>query len=249
MGANLVIRVAHSSGRWDASTEALERNVRRLRRHHSIVTRTELTRPGVKSALSWPEDGWGLWHPKGAADDCSIEWDRDVWDCEDRAVLPLTHIRIHTESGFLKPPCTAVLATLRHLVTRLRVEVSVWHLDLENTPLRREAARQERAALRAHWHNRRLHDPSVELIGQGDLNLDQRHRSQRDLVRRQMLDGTGMVNLWESHPLPAGGTHGPHLLDATLATIPGRSQLIRDDNSSDHRPYESELETRVPVPA
>jgi hypothetical protein len=235
MGPNVFIRAAHSSGKWDGPDDAFKAEVTRLRKNHSLVTRTEETKPIPEEAT------WRVWHPEGA--DCSIEWDAEVWKVVDLGQLQLTSIRIHTEKGFLKPPCSATLATLEHRESGLRVHWSTAHLDLENTPLRRQAAQQERIGLSNHWSRAMHRMPDIHQVFQGDINLDQRSRADRELTGQ--LIPHGMVNLWAG-ALPAeGGTHGQAVLDVALSTLPGRVQLLADDSSSDHRPFEADYHARV----
>lgn len=44
---------------------------------------------------------------------------------------------------------------------------------------------------------------------------------------------------WSGHMPPKGkGTHGSRLIDGTMATAKAtKCQLLKDDDSSDHRPY------------
>lgn len=242
----VVVKGFHNSGRFDRNQDpAFDANVRRMRAAgRSFGTRTELSHPGNRKELTWPGDGWGLWHPVtdyGPAN-CAIEWDHDVWEPIEKTTLPLTDERITTKGGFLLPPSLAVVAVLGHLQTGIELEIVAGHMNLHNTPKRDAAWREEAATLRAHWIRSQRQHPQRRRVGQLDVNRTQRLARNRALVQRTMLHGTGMRNLWVGQlPPPREGTHGRAVLDVTFSDLPGVLSLLRDDASSDHRPYEAEL--------
>lgn len=239
------LKVFHNSGRWDRSDELLERNVRRLRRGgRSIGTRTEMSSRDFKDELHWPEDGWGHFHPMtdfGLAN-CSIEWDKDLWERVSEEVLQLTEIRVRTQKGHLQPPSLMPIVVLRHQVLDLELEVSTAHMNLHNTPLRDKAWHEEAATANAHWRRSRRKHPDRQLLFMADVNRTQRLVSNQRLLAREMQHGAGLHNLWVGNLPAAGGTHGHRaVLDVALSTMPGRSYLLDDDASSDHRPFGSDI--------
>lgn len=240
------VKAFHNSGRWDRSPDLLERNVRRMRRDgRTLGTRTEMGSAEFTDELDWPKDGWGHYHPRDAEKrltDCTIEWDEDLWRLEDAYTVQLTKIRIHTARGFPLPFSQMPVVLLWNLEDKRHLLVGAAHMALANTELRRLAWRDEANTIRDHFAEKHREHPGWELLWQGDGNRNQRLRVNRELVRRHMLRGTGMHNLWAVRRPLTGGTHGTRsLLDLTLTTMDGKSRLLPDDGSSDHRPYESVL--------
>jgi len=242
------IKTFHNSGRWDASDELLERNVHRMRTGgRTLGTRTELTTAAHHAELSWPDDGWGVYHPTnpetGNRLDCAVEWDQEVWRRVESYVLTLNADRLHTARGFLLPPSRMPVAVLEHRETGRMLELGAFHLQLANTARRQAAWGVETAAIRRHSVDVRRQHPGWEQIYQGDGNRNQRLVVNRRLVEEHLLAGTRLRNCWEGHIPRSGGTHGPRsILDLTVSTVRGGSRLLPDDASSDHRPYETELQ-------
>jgi len=228
----------HSSGKWKLTdSHAFDVNVRRMRHHpRTIVTRTEATDPSFSAQLRWPGDGWGQWHPKGLGDDCSVEWDQAVWHVEDRGVLQLTEIQIHTEKGHLQPPVALTWALLVHRATEIELEVGVAHLDLSNTALRRQANKEECHMLNEHYRESQRVNPRRRHLLQMDGNRDQRQTIWQRYFQAELMLGTSLRTGWHK-PLPKQGTHGNRLLDVAIADFPIHSELLPDDPSSDHRPF------------
>jgi hypothetical protein len=233
------IRVAHSSGKWLLTdTPQFQRNVRRLRQTHTLVTRTEATDRDFNDVLNWPDDGWGIHHPSaGVGHDCSVEWDQAEWKVLAKGVLVLTDIRIRTEGGFLLQPCALTWAVLVNRLNGAELEVGAAHLDLSNTPKRREANLESCHTLRRHYHQQGERHPDRHFMINFDGNRDQRTKRYRDYFRRELMAGTGLHSGW-SPPLPRQGTHGRAVLDLTATDLRGESRLLPDDASSDHRPKE-----------
>lgn len=235
------VQTAHSSGKWSSTdAPAFDRNVRRMRQGHSLVSRTEATAAQFDHEIHWPSDGWGHWHPTGSLGrDCAVEWDQDVWEKLDHGVLQLTKHRITTESGHLQPPVCLTWALLRHRRADIELEFGAAHLDLDNTELRRRANLDECWSLRQHYGaSKRQHKRRRHLL-QMDGNRNQRELKWRAYFARELFAGTGMRTGWRA-PYPAQGTHGRALLDLSAADFPIRSRIMADDTSSDHRPYETE---------
>ena len=238
-------RTAHSSGRWDRSPDLLAKNVARMREGgRSIVTRTEMGRPAFSELLD-TGDNWRHYHPDtehGLAD-CSVEWDGDVWRKVRTFIWELTNIRVFTRRGFQLPPTIAVCVLLEHRETGREVLVVTFHRNLKNTARRRLARASEARSLRAHVIQQQRKHPDRKVLLQFDENSNQRLGWLRGILWASVCRGTNLRNLWKK-PLPEKGTHGRSLLDVTLATMRGRSWLLADDGSSDHRPYATELEWR-----
>ena len=240
----MIIRTAHSSGRWDRSPELLARNIARMREGgRTIVTRTEMGRNDFHNLLL-TGDSWRAHHPltdHGRAD-CSIEWNTHVWRCERAFTKQLTEIRVFTRLGFQLPPTIAVCALLKHHSTGRELMVATFHRNLKNTARRRAARAAEARTLRAFVRTQQAKHPDRAVVLQFDENSNQRLPWLRGILRATVQQGTRLRNLWVGHLPENGGTHGRSLLDVTLSTLPGRSWLLADDESSDHRPYASEME-------
>lgn len=239
-----VVRTVHSSGRWDRSAESLAANVKRTRKHGSIVTRTEVTRNAHHATIARPDDGWGVYHPRtadGDWTDCLVEWDQRIWEKVEAYLLPLSTIQIRNRNGFALPLSSMPVVVLRHRETHRHAVAGSFHLQLANTARRRAAWREETAAIRRFSANVTREHPGWVQILQGDVNRNQRVPLNRANLRRAAQEGTRLRNLWAAGLPEHGGTHGRSLLDVTLTTMRGRSWLLPDDASSDHRPYASEM--------
>jgi hypothetical protein len=241
----MIIKTAHNSGLWtEVGTDAFNRNVKRMRQDgRTIVTRTELTSADSTKHLKIRNDGWGVYHPitKYGPANCAIEWDQSVWKRLDKGYLELTDIRIKTKKGFLQPPSILVWVVLEHRRTGLEVLVSVAHHNLDNTPLRAQAWREEGATLVAfHKASARKH-PKRKRIHQGDLNKNWRETDERNAVMAHYV-APGMMNAWKTGIPARGGTHGPRgLIDHIITDGVGTCRLLQDDGSSDHRPIEGRI--------
>jgi hypothetical protein len=232
------MNVIHNSGKWDAPLKAFMSNVRRLRKETDLITRTEMTTDGKDKALRTEPTEWSVWHPQ--KHDCSIEWKRSVWAVEHPGKSrPLSKIRVHTKSGFLRPPCTLEYVVLRNRLSDRVVLFGVTHMDLANTPLRVLSWLQSGRNLNKFVKAIHKEHPKWEVVINMDCNRNQKLAVNRALLRRVIQSGTRLKNLWVGVIPPKGGTHGRSLLDVTLSTLNGESFLIDDDNSSDHRPFKS----------
>lgn len=237
----------HSSGEWDQPWRLFEDNVRRTRGGgRSLGTRTEVTAGKHNQAL-YQDDGWEVFHPPsqftGGWIDCSVEWDAAVWKLRSSGLVTLNPDRLHTAKGFLLPPSTMPLVFLEHRVIGQTVVLGAFHLQLANTELRRAAWRVECEAIRSLSLELRRDHPGWEQVFQGDVNRNQRITALRDAVQARMLRGTRLRNAWVGHLPARGGTHGAwSILDLTVSTMRGRSFLLGDDASSDHRPFQTDLE-------
>lgn len=237
------ISIGHSSGKWDrTNTPSFGLSVRTMRGGgRTVVTRTEATAVSFNDKVNIPDDGWGVWHPPtGMGHDCSVEWDQDEWHKIDRGVLQLTDIRIRTKGGFLLEPCALTWTVVENRFTHTEVEVGSAHLDLSNTPLRRRANLEECHTLRTHYGTQRHLHPLREFILDFDGNRDQRQAKYRAYFRSEMFAGTNLHSAWHQ-PYPTMGTHRRALLDLTATSMTGKTRLLPDDSSSDHRPMESDL--------
>jgi len=92
-----------------------------------------------------------------------------------------------------------------------------------------------------YWNNKRQKDhPHMALIV-ADWNVDFFSSTWRDRVQEYF---PSMFLGWKGSMPPNGqGTHGNRLIDGTMATVKTNwCDLLKDDNSSDHRPYGEALQ-------
>lgn len=242
-----ILKTFHSSGEWNQPAALVEHNVRRMRGGgRSVGTRTEVTTAAHDEALR-QDDGWDVHHPRSPFTDgfvdCAVEWDAEVWRLVEARVVTLNAERLHTAKGFLLPPSTMPLVVLQHRELGRHLVVGAFHMQLANTARRRAAWRVEAATIRQTSADLRVTHPGWEQVFQGDGNRNQRITALRDAVQARMLRGTKLRNAWVGNLPARGGTHGPRsILDLTVSTMRGRSFLLGDDTSSDHRPYQTNLE-------
>ena len=245
------LRAFHSSGEWDQPHALVEANVRRMRKGgRSFGTRTEVTTEAHHEALH-QDDGWHVYHPHASEVarelrtfvDCAVEWDGDVWSLRSTSLVVLNTQRLHTAKGFLLPPSTLPMVVLEHRETGRHMVLGAFHMALANTSARRAAWWVEAAKIGQTSRDLRVKHPGWEQVFQGDGNRNQRITALRDAVQARMLRGTKLRNCWVGNLPARGGTHGPRsILDLTVSTMRGRSFLLPDDTSSDHRPYQTDLE-------
>lgn len=232
------VKTFHHSGRWDRPASRLAHSVQVTRKGGSIGTRTEMGSKAQDEVLkAW--DNWAVYHPltRYGYADCSIEWDLAEWQIVDRGLLTLSSLRIYTSKGHLKAPSLMPWVRLRHVDHGQLLNVGTAHMQLANTHTRRKGWKQEAASVRDWFADNQVSN----VLYQADLNRDQRLQPMRWKVNRELVHGSGVHNLWAGHRPAHGGTHGPKLLDTALTNLAGRSYLLADDDSSDHRPFGSTL--------
>lgn len=223
----------HSSSRFDRSAASLHREAVRFS-GADVVTWTEVSARGRKRALRVP--GWQVWAP--VPTDVAVSF-RVEWRVVAKGVFRPTRL---WSSGPLPRVFVAWMVLQR---AGLRVLVMVSHLPSGvewGRHWRGASSRvsQWQAAVRGwgvKW--RRLvarFGPDVSVLT-ADWNVDVRLRVWRHRVVRSF---PGLSLSWR-RPFPQGGTLGRRLVDASLSDWSGRARLLRDDRSSDHRPFREVL--------
>lgn len=237
----------HASQKWSKTDEPLfDRVVRKQRRSGAVwIKRTEMTSLAGHKSLSWPDDRWGVYHPRtpfGTWADCSIEWDQSELRKLDAGWDQLTDIRIRTKGGFLLSPCGVTWVRVQRRSDGAELMLEATHMDLANTALRRRAWHEEADTLNRRWRRLERMYPGLVIDHSTDANRNQRLKVNRQIVQTEMLARTRMRNTWLERPLPAQGTHGKAILDLQLTNAPrARVHLHIDDASSDHRPIEEDV--------
>lgn len=240
------IRHAHSSSLYDGPKSGLKDQMKRL------VTATDpsanlstLTEVGSDERTKILKDAapgeWGAWVPNASAccSDSGLMWRKSDWSLLSKDLHKLTD-KVWTDGQGRKHTTYATSAKFKHTSGRT-VFVSVAHLPSHvqngNKFYDNAQARAWKSAVDG-WHTywnkfRKAHHPDAGLIV-ADWNVDYHSKHWRQHV--QAIFPSLHLN-WQGH-MPNGGTHGKRLIDATWGTQkPTKTRLLKDDNSSDHRPY------------
>lgn len=225
----------HSSSRYDRSWSSLHRQAYRFR-GADVVTWTEVQ--GRRTALRVP--GMRVWGPGWT--DVAVSW--SGYRVRDRGAFRPTRITYVNQRGnrrglwvawmVLQRPGERVLVMVAHLPTGVQ---KAWSGNTARV-------RQWKAGV-AGWGRKvsvltNRYRPSVTMVV-ADWNVDVRHRTWRHRIDRHF---PGMNTTWRRGMLPRAGTRNRRLIDATWTDARGRARLLRDDASSDHRPYREFLTAR-----
>lgn len=236
-------RHGHSSSRYDRSVESLAKQVNRgataADPSGNLMTFTEIT--NAERASACEADGWGHFHPHDKTD-VAVMWRKSKWEKVADGTRKLTDktwlISGHTHK------LVAASVVLGDVDSNRRLWVAVVHFP-SGVQDGHGWAKDNDDAVKA-WQDglRGLHDyrqdqkknHGVDLAMLcADWNVNFKVEYFRDYVRN-VFDQ--MTCTWQK-PYPNGGTHSDRLIDATWTD--GRRErdawLLKDDDSSDHRPY------------
>lgn len=246
-----LIRHVHSSGRYDRPAPAQERALHSYAaRHADLITLTEQHNSTHRRVLKQFEANTDYDVAQGIGDgaNCAIlvdgDWEiREVWT--DRA-----SDKEQRRGPGGPPPPEYVTALVRHRRTRDQFLVSVLHLpsNVEGDWFKRGsfAGKAWRVALwleaQRNWSRhlkklRKRYKCKVIMVADWNLNF------KRPVFRVLMKSLHPKLKLtWKK--FSKAGTHHKRIIDATLTNCKIRAwaYLIKDDSSSDHRPYEEILE-------
>lgn len=247
------VKHLHSSGRYDRSNARVKRAMERYAKNHNLITLTEMHRRSRREdVLEMP--GWTVvrYFGPGDGDPAVVVKDSD-WVVVDKWRKRLTkHEQRRGPGG--PPPPHALIVLLRERGGRKKVFVTVAHLPshVEGRWFRRYRRRWygrvywrvfvwRRA--RRNWQRyvnrlRRRHHAKVMYVA--DWNLNFKRRRFRALAKAMFP----ALHLTWRKPFPRRGTHHRRIIDATITNlrVVRRAKLFRDDNSSDHRPYDEVLD-------
>lgn len=236
----------HSSSRFDRSVGSLEKAIETYIEEGSLVTFTEVAFPWRERALvEVPRWGYIL-GDKSMRDDCGIIYDKTVW----RKVSGYTKVVLQPmfwkANGEKVEPTGAAFAVLEHKETGNRLLVTVCHLPagvegpsgLAGLPNRVAAWREAHRNWNKEW-NRLAKEQHVDaILVTADWNLNIKRKVLLPLFK---AIHPGMTLVFKYKHIPAGGTHGKRWIDFSF--IRGKlkvvkyPQLLKDDASSDHRPF------------
>lgn len=236
-------RHAHSSSRYDRSPESLAKQVDRGATHEdpsaNLMTFTEIGTE--KRAKQCEADGWGHYHPHDKTD-CAVMWRKARWEKVATSTRKLTDKTWQISGDTHRLVAASVV--LKDTDSKRRMWVAVIHFPSGVQSGHGWATDNPDAV--AAWKD--------GLKGLKDYRQDQKEKHGVDLALlcadwnvalevdyfRDWIRGVfpHMRCTWRD-PYPSAGTHGDRLIDGTW-TDGGRKEqawLLRDDDSSDHRPY------------
>lgn len=219
----------HASSRFDRSFRSLDDQVERFTSTRaSVLTYTEVS--SRRGALRQP--GWGSFTPPGT--DLGIMWRRSVWRAVKMRVYRTTMLTYVQWNGYRVRQRVAVvllvhrgdgrrlLVTTAHLPSDVDRRYRIWHSAVRGWgDLVRE--------LRQRWH------PGVTIVS-ADWNVNLRKRVWRHRIDREFPNALDLK--WRRLPT---GTLGKRVIDGTWSDGVGRSRVLGQDRSSDHRPYRERL--------
>jgi hypothetical protein len=185
------------------------------------------------------DDGWAAWVPD--ASDVGIMWRKADFSPVWKEAKKLTDL-VWTDGKGRKHTTYCATALLKHTSNKT-LFLSVCHLPshvqngqkfYDNAQAR--AWKSACAGWSDYWNAKRKKDhPTLALIV-ADWNVDFFSETWRKTVQGYF---PSMFLSWSGNMPPKGkGTHGNRLIDGTMATVKATPcKLLKDDNSSDHRPY------------
>jgi hypothetical protein len=242
----------HSSSRFDRSDASLERAVRNYLSQASVVTMTEVNREGRERILRRVAKELNFTVITGdlsSRDDCAIIFDNDVFELVHGRTYTVQSKTYRTVDGRTVQPFGVATAVLRTKSTGRKTAWTVGH-----TPPSVEGRNGLDGSLRAivwmgyirnwrkHWNMITKLYSTDGLVVVADWNVNLKRRAFQTLFRTLF---PSLKSAWGSGPFPAGGTHGRRLIDFTLyrgkIRQSGKPFLMKDDDSSDHRPYKEVL--------
>ena len=238
------VRHAHSSSLYDRAPQLLAKQVKRAveakNPSATLITFTEVGSPEREQVLYKADpDSWAAWVPEPS--DVGIMWRRKQFEPRWKETHKLTD-KVWTDGHGRKHETWAASAVLDHR-DGMSLFISVCHLPshvqdgdrfYDNAQAR--AWRDALAGWNDYWTSKRKSDrPDLGMIV-ADWNVDYFRGHWRRYVGGKF---PGLKLGWAGNMPPQGhGTHGDRLIDATWATSQaGQCFLLRDDASSDHRPY------------
>jgi hypothetical protein len=239
-------RHAHSSSRYDRSTSSLDKQVNKGATHEdpsaNLMTFTEIG--NKERAEACEADGWGHYHPHDKTD-CAVMWRKSKWEkVNSGSTRKLTDKTWQISGNTHKLVGASIVLKDADNDTGRRLWVAVVHFP-SGVQDGHGWAKDNDDAVKAwqdgirglkDWRNDQKESYGVDLAMLcADWNVNLKLDFFRDYIRNVFPN---MSCTWRS-PYPNGGTHGDRLIDATWTD--GRRDedawLLKDDDSSDHRPY------------
>lgn len=239
-------RHAHSSSLYSNSPQSLANQVERAVEaddpNATLLTFTEVGSSERTQVLKDADpDDWAAWVP--SATDVGIMWRKAQYSPVWKEAHKLTDL-VWTDGHGRKHETYAGTALLEHTDSGRLAFVSVCHLPshvqngdkfYDNAQAR--AWRDAVDGWSTYWNNKRKADhPDVGLLV-ADWNVDY-HSSHWMQYVGDVYPSMFCTWAGDKEPPNNQGTHGSRLIDATWSTSkPSKAKLLKDDSSSDHRPY------------
>lgn len=237
------IRHAHSSSLYSNSAESLanqvERAVEATDPSATILTFTEVGSDSRTKVLKEASPEWAAWVPN--ATDIGIMWRKKNYSPVWKEAKKLTN-KVWTDGKGRKHETYCGSALLKHTDGH-KVFVSVCHLPSNvqngskfNNNAQAAAWQSAVDGWHTYWNEKKKADkPDLGMIV-ADWNIDFHNGHWRGYVQDVF---PSLFLGWAGNMPPDGkGTHGSRLIDASWNTAKAtKCKLLKDDNSSDHRPY------------
>ena len=237
-----MVRHAHSSSLYSASPQSLANQLERAVGADdpaNLMTFTEVGSEKRKQVLKDASDEWAAWVPSQT--DVGLMWVKANWHPVWKEAKKLTD-KVWTDGQGRKHQTWAGTALLENSKGKT-IFLSVCHLPshVQNGKsfydnAQAKAWKSACSGWSSYWNNKRKkHHPDLALIV-ADWNVDFHIDVWRDRVQDYF---PSMFLGWKGNmPAKGKGTHGARLIDGTMATAKAsKCVLLKDDNSSDHRPY------------
>jgi hypothetical protein len=238
------VRHAHSSSLYSESplslADQLERAIEAEDPNATTLTFTEVGSPERTAVLENADpENWAAWVPNQS--DVGLMWRKKNWRPVWKEPHKLTD-KVWKDGKGRKHETWCATAFLEHTEGRT-LFLSVCHLPSNvqngnkfNDNAQTKAWKSACNGWSDYWNNKRKkHHPDMGMIV-ADWNVDFFSSHWRDVVQGYF---PSMYLGWKSNMPPDNkGTHGHRLIDGTMATAKAtKCVLLKDDKSSDHRPY------------
>lgn len=238
-----MVRHAHSSSLYSESPDSLAKQVERAvgstDPEANVLTFTEVGSDQRTKVLKNADPGWAAWVPD--ASDVGIMWRKANFHPVEKKAVKLTD-KVWTDGQGRKHTTYAASALLEHTSGKY-LFISVCHLPshVQNGKKFYNNAQSKawKSAVNGwhdHWNDwRKKYNPDLGMLV-ADWNIDFHMDCWRDYVQDVF---PSLVLCWKGHMPPDGkGTHGGRLIDASWSTVKAnKCVLLKDDSSSDHRPW------------
>jgi hypothetical protein len=237
----------HSSSLYSNSPSSLNKQVQKFvdstDPEANLLTYTEVGSDQRTEVLKDADPDWAGWVPD--ATDVGLMWEKSKFHPIWKHCVKLTD-KVWTDGQGRKHTTYCATALLEKDTgdnAGKTVFLSVCHLPshVQNGKnfydnAQAKAWKSACAGWNDHWNEVRKEDhPDLALIV-ADWNVDFHMDVWRDRVQDYF---PSMFLGWKGNMPPDGkGTHGSRLIDGTMATVKANwCELLKDDSSSDHRPY------------
>jgi hypothetical protein len=239
-----VVIHAHSSSLYSNSPSSLNKQVQRFvdatDPAATLITYTEVGSNERTQVLKKADEDWAAWVPDQS--DVGIMWDKNQFGPEQKKAVKLTD-KVWTDGHGRKHETWCATCLLKNRHNAKTVFLSVCHLPSHvqngNKFYDNAQAKAWKSAVSGwhdHWNDwRKKYNPDLGMIV-ADWNVDFHSSHWVDVVQDYF---PSMVIGWKGNWPPNGkGTHGSRLIDASWSTVKAsKCELLKDDDSSDHRPY------------